>query len=285
MTDSTETPETESTVGLPNYAVCTPHYGSLDFDHNDCKMWLRRAMPETKHYRIIGCPYIDMARAALVRIVEMNGHAGLVFIDHDIMFQPIDVLRLIRAAEETQSVVSGVYCMRKSGDRLIAGFAPEVERVTFFKGGGLYPGAWSGLGFTAIPWGVIEKIVAHFGMRRTRLPMSMVGVPEEIRKKLGEVDKAWPLFALDSSGDDYKGEDISFIDRVKAAGQRLYLDTRPCLYHKGSYRYGLEDAACVVPRGETLDVELSRLPPPLVAVGGEHFEGLEAHRGVAAAAQ
>lgn len=279
----TEEVETESTIGLPNYAVCTPYFGGLDVEHNDCKEWLKRALPMVAHYRVVGCPYIDMARAALVRIAEVGGKDGVVFIDHDILFQPIDVLRLIRAAHETQSVVSGVYCMRKSGDRLIAGFAPEVERVTFFKGGGLYPGAWSGLGFTAIPMVVIEKIVAHFGMHRCKLPLSVVGVPDDIRKKLGEIDQVWPVFALDTSGPDYKGEDISFLDRARAAGVKLHLDSRACLFHKGSYRYGLEDAACVVPRGETLDVELTRAPPPLVAVGGENFEGLEAHRGVAAA--
>lgn len=275
-----ENHETESIAGLADYAVATPYFGGLDVDHNDCKLWLQRDLPELKHYRIVGCPYIDMARAALVRLAELKGHKGIVFIDHDILFQPVDVLRLIKAAEEKQAIVSGVYCMRKSGDRLIAGFAADVPRATFFKGGGLYPGAWSGLGFTAIPWSAIEKIVSHHGTKRCRLPMSMVGVSEEARENMKDADLVWPLFALDTSGEHYQGEDISFIQRARAAGVPLYLDTRPALFHKGSYRFGVEDAACVVPRGETLEVEFTRELPPLVAVGAERFEGLSSARGV-----
>jgi len=260
---------------LPDYAVCTPYWGALDVEHHDCKAWLRRAMPTIRQYRITGCAYIDMARSALVRLVELGGHRGLVFVDHDILFQPADVAGLITAAEETGAVVSGVYCMRKSGDRLIGGFGAwrdgsPVQRATFFDGGGLYPAAYSGLGFTAIPWRVIERVVEHFGMRRIGLPIAESKGDQDT----GAVDRGWPLFALDTSGDYYMGEDVSFCARVKAAGCDVLLDTRAKLYHKGSYRYGIEDANVVVPRASRLDVELCRQAPPLVAADAEKYEGL-----------
>src|SRR5262245_342448 len=250
-------------VDLPDYAICTPYWGAVDIEHDDCKRWLRGALPTLKHYRVTACAYIDLARAALVRMVEMNGHRGLVFIDHDILFQPGDVAALIRSAEANQAVVSGAYCMRKSGDKIIAGFHEMYRRATFFEGGDLYAGAWSGLGFTAIPWAVIERVVKHFDMPRLHTPIP-------------DIDGVWPLFALDVSGTWYNGEDISFVQRLKAAGESLLIDTRARLVHKGSYSYGIEDAQVIVPRAKTLYVDLKPKQPAPKAAAGEQFEGLDA---------
>lgn len=276
--DQTEETLRAELSGLPDYAICTPYWGAKDIEHDDCKRWLKQAVPSLQHYRVTGCAYIDMARAILLRRVELGGHAGLLFIDHDMLFQPIDVIRIIRAAAETGAVVAGPYCMRKSGDRLIAGFADEVERATFFDGGGLYPGAWCGLGFTAIPWTVIEALVGKHQPPRVRTPLKAdFDGPPELDPNL-----VWPLFALDTSNGWYNGEDISFCRRLAAAGQRLMIDTRPRLYHKGSYAFGIEDANVVVPRGATVEVTLHQQRVPLTAAAAHKFEGLtEVGAGVA----
>lgn len=260
---------------VADYAICTPYWGAKDVEHDDCKRWLRAAVPRLKHYRVTSCAYIDMARAVLLRRVELGGHKGIVFIDHDILFQPLDVLRLIQAADDTGAVVAGAYCMRKSGDRLIGGFAEDVESVTFFEGGGLYAGAWCGMGFTAIPWTVIEAMVGHHKPPRVRAPLTASDA-DAVEPASDDPSLVWPLFALDTAGGWYNGEDVSFCQRLHAAGQRLYIDTRARLQHKGSYAYGIEDANVVVPRGASVQVTLQRSRVPLQAADAHKFEGLRA---------
>lgn len=284
-----------------DYAVCVPYHGQRDGDHLDCMNALgkRHGLPG---YRLIGCSYIDLARAALARIVEKQGHKGLVFIDHDIVFDPDDVIALIEAAEREQCVVSGVYSMRATADRLIGCFAPEVKEVTFFRNGGLYPGVFSGLGFTAIPMRILDDVGRNMPRLKTGFidgvrPMFALRSHADTAPLLEELEHllaTWkePPGWLESSigswhtlrdivdrhaiDEHYSGEDTSFFHRLSKAGHRLLLDTRPRLYHKGSYFYGVEDGQIAVPRARQLNVTLKPRPEaPPVAASAEQFEGFE----------
>src|SRR5262249_8213325 len=62
------------------------------------------------------------------------------------------------------------------------------------------------------------------------------------------VDWVKPLFALNTNGGYYSGEDISFYDRARKAGYPALVDTRPRLFHVGRDRYGLEATQIMVPR-------------------------------------
>lgn len=251
---------------LPNYLVCTPYWGNMDLDHLDSMLALRRLYPGLQCHRVSGCAYIDIARATLCRVVETGGYAGIMFIDHDIVFWPPDVPALIETAEAEQCVVSGVYCMRASGDRMIGCFDASVKQVIYGEGGGLYPAPYSGLGFTAIPRKVLEDVGRDLEVVKTGF--------SEVR----------PMFALRVGDGWYSGEDISFFHRVKQAGHRLLVDTRPRLFHKGSYLYGIENVQIVVPRARTLKIDLVPLGrdeggngettgrPPLVAADAFRFE-------------
>ena len=291
----TERPDGDRRPDL-DYAICTPYYGALDIDHADCMNVLQQRYKFTR-YRVQGCAYIDQARAALCRMVEANGHAGMLFVDHDIIFDPDDAAEIIATAEREQCVVSGVYCMRATGDRIIGRFEATVKEVVCFDGGGLYPGPWSGLGFTAIPRRILDDVARP-------LPRLRTGWFEEVAPMfaLRTMADAWPLRrAIEElmGSDDfyvsarfqhalsvvlekhcprdygwYSGEDISFFHRLAEAGHRLLLDTRPRLWHKGSYMYGLEDRQIAVPRARTLKLELCEVEdPPLVPAGAGHFEG------------
>jgi hypothetical protein len=82
----------------------------------------------------------------------------------------------------------------------------------------------------------------------------------------------------EQAGGWYSGEDISFFHRVKQAGHRLLVDTRPRLFHKGSYLYGIEDVQVGVPRARTLELDLiplegDTLRPGMVAAMAARFEG------------
>lgn len=252
----------ECARALPNYLVCTPYWGAVDMDHLDSVMAMRRLYPQLKSYRIQGCSYIDIARATLCRQVEVGGYDGIMFIDHDVVFWPPDVPQLIETAEAEACVVSGIYSMRTTGDRMIGCFDASVKKVRCFEGGGLYPAPYSGLGFTAIPRKVLDDVGRD-------LPLLKTGFSE-----------CRPMFALRCEASDgwYSGEDISFFHRVKQAGHRLLCDTRPRLFHKGTYMYGLEDVQIAVPRARTLDLQLVPLDgenerPGLYAADAGRFVG------------
>lgn len=250
---------------LPNYLVCTPYWGNVDQDHLDSMLALGELYPSLRRHRVSGCAYIDIARATLCRVAELGGFAGVMFIDHDIVFWPPDVAQLIEAAEREQTVVSGIYGMRTTGDRMIGCFDASVKQAVCFEGGGLYKSPWSGLGFTAIPRAVLEAVGRD-------LPVVKTGF-SEVR----------PMFALRVADGWYSGEDISFFHRVQQAGFQPLVDTRPRLFHKGTYLYGLEDVQVAVPRGRTLELDLVPLSvdesgrtvgrPPMVAAAAEQFEG------------
>ena len=247
---------------LPNYLICTPYWGQMNIDHLDSVLALSRLYPQLKRHRITGCAYIDVARATLCREAERGGFDGVFFIDHDIVFWPPDVPMLIEAAEREQCVVSAIYSMRETGNRMIGCFDPSVKKVTCFEGGGLYPAPYSGLGFTAIPRRVLEDVGRD-------LPLLRTGFSE-----------CRAMFALRTQDGWYSGEDISFFARVKEAGHRLLVDTRPRLFHAGGYMYGLEDVQVAVPRARSLELDLVPLDdgnggkPAMVAAGGAMFEGV-----------
>lgn len=58
----------------------------------------------------IGCPYISQARATMLRKALDAKADHIIFIDHDISFSPIDIVRLIQAEGD---VVAGTYRFKK----------------------------------------------------------------------------------------------------------------------------------------------------------------------------
>ena len=245
--------------GIPhNYAFCVPTFGGLDHHQQDALWNLELAGCTTIEYR--DCPYIDQARSYLTKLALDTGHDGIFFIDHDIMFRPIDALEMISEAEAKQDVVSAVYCMRKTAHSLIGATAVEVgTEVTFFDGGGLVPALYSGLGFSAIPKEVINALDGQLPQ------LYSTYLKAHVR----------PYYALDVNCSFYSGEDASFCARVQGltikmiAGSanpnghdwdltpeaskaltrhKVWLDTRPRIYHRGSYDYGIEDHSIAVPR-------------------------------------
>lgn len=309
---------------IPNWLVCTPYYGNPDLEHLECYEALANQYPELKRplrgraiggkvLRIKSCAYIDMARAAAAAKVLECGADGLFFIDHDIIFNPPDVIAMMRTAERERAIVYSLYSMRQSGRRAIGGLAGHVKEAEAFASGGLYPGDYGGLGFAALPRFVLEELgrdmleletgwckVKPIFSLRTAFPdwpelfeafwarcMTSVTLPiaRHALQAVGGAElpskaDARALFGeiVASIADrDYHGEDNSFFIRAKRAGMRVLCDTRPRVSHKGSYRYGLEDVQLAVPRARSLTLRFQPLDgkQPLQAVGAPQFEGLE----------
>ncbi len=295
--------EDVSPVGVPRYLVATPYWGALDVEHLDCVLAFRALYPEpiVRKYRITGCAYIDIARATAAAAAIDGGFDGLFFIDHDIIFDPRDAVALMRQAHRLQTVVYSLYSMRSVGRRMIGEFDPAVESATFFRNGGLYPGRYGGCGFCAIPRQVLldvgrdmAELTTGFGKVKPLFALRS-GVPDwpelfegllhagllnEQHNSVDELRAAMGKVCATQAEGWYAGEDISFFHRVVRAGYEPTIDTRPRIWHKGTYKYGLEDVQVVVPRGDQMDVTFNRtdeVDPIQAHVGAcaEQFEGVK----------
>jgi hypothetical protein len=249
------------------FALCIPSFGALDLDQRHLAFELEKVGMTV--FQIHDCPWIDMARSWLAEQALSVGK-GVFFLDHDIIFHPNDVLRLCEQAlgdEVTgarrlvgNAVVAGAYCMRKGGKSLIGAFDLPSGPITFFEGGSTQPAFYSGLGFAAIPFGILADMK----------------LPSLWAHELGRKIRPW--FALDCSTGFYAGEDVSFCNRVhdltvnqrqadrdgdlewemshSGRPARVFIDTGVRLAHRGSYDYGVEDVGCVVPRYQSLSMEM-----------------------------
>lgn len=256
--------------GIPNYCLCVPAFGALDLSQQKEIFELEKAGVAIAELH--GCPFIDLARSELSRLaLEELGCDGVFFLDHDIMFRPVDMISICREAEERQDVVAAAYCMRKSAHSLIGAIDETAgTTINFFEGGAVHPALYAGLGFAAIPKCVYEVLGEKY-------PLLDAGMPGEV----------CPLFALDVNGGYYAGEDVSFCSRVQGltvrhfpsehsemtpnsmdwehvrtsenpTGHRVWIDTRVRIAHKGSYEFGIEDVGIVVPRYQRLEANVCK---------------------------
>lgn len=237
------------------FALCIPTFGALDLDQRASVFALEKVGMTV--FGLHDLPWIDQARSWLAERALMAGK-GVFFLDHDIQFQPNDVLKLCEQALEKDAVVAGAYCMRRSGKNIIGSFDLPPGPLRFFEGGGTFPAMYSGLGFAAVPRTVLEQIALP---RLSSRALSM---------SVGWGHKVRPWFGLDCSTGFYAGEDVSFCNRVhdlaveltaketdfepqwklshSGRPARVFLDSRIRIFHRGSYDYGIEDAGIVVPR-------------------------------------
>lgn len=241
------------------FALCVPSFGALDLDQRAAVFALENVGMTV--FGLHDLPWIDQARSWLTERALGVGK-GVFFLDHDIVFQPNDVLRLCEQALERDAVVAAPYCMRKSGRNIIGSFDVPPGPLRFFEGGETLPAFYSGLGFAAVPASVLERI--SLPALESRALSTSVGWGHRVR----------PWYGLDCSTGFYAGEDVSFCNRVHDLAVRLrdegedgpdwvlshsgrparvFLDSRVRIFHRGNYDYGIEDAGIVVPRIQALE--------------------------------
>lgn len=250
------------------YLVGVLYYGGIDREHDRCVQALRQHPYIGQILELTGCPYIDIGRSLIATAVLDNPEiGGLLFIDHDMVFDVHEVTKLIDSCEEHESVVGAAYSMRRPGKIIGAVDGSKIsadEQVVFFEGGKVLPANYLGMGLTAIHRTVLERLVAHSqklheqNHERLREILSHVEVGDPQPPTLPERDlqrlttgisdaPVVPFFSLLRRGGYYYGEDVSFCQRCHDAGVPVQLDTRVRVYHKGSYCYGLEDVGMEVP--------------------------------------
>ena len=243
-------PEPGESASSPRYLVGVMYYGAHDPQHDRCMHAIHpgkvREVGEIKE--LSGCAYIEIGRSLLATIVLDSDYDGLLMIDHDMLFEPEEVSRVIRDAHEHQAIVGGAYSMRSPGASIIGAIdtesLPEGEKVRFFEGGRVYPATYLGMGFTAIPKSALRKLAEGQPRLQTGIFKSDV----------------IPFFSLLIRDTTWFGEDVSFCVRAHAADIPVLLDSRIRLHHRGMYDYGLEDCGTIVPYARYLEALIKDEP-------------------------
>lgn len=221
-------------------------YGAArENEHADLMMLLRYELGyivlETRRHA-----QIDIARSLLASTALANGADVVVFIDHDILFEPTDVEKLADIARETHGVVGAIYSERKLGGRMVGGISPQVTELVAYEGGGLYPAVGVvGMGFTAIHHEAFERLHA---------------LPEYAPRRSQDGDLR-PYFQKLVVDGYWMHEDASFCHVVRQQGGRTDLDTRFRVQHVGTHPYTLEDCRRKVQQEPSLRFKLRADPP------------------------
>lgn len=295
MSEPSLTSEAPSASSPKKYLVGVLYYGPIDREHDKCVKALHGHPLVANVLELTGCPYIDIGRGIIATAVLDNPElGGLLFIDHDMVFDPSEAIATIESAIEADETVGSAYSMRKPGHIIGAVDGtkiPSDKKVVFFEGGERLPANYLGMGMTAIPRSVLVRLVAASKAKKARQEAIVVelqallsrvtqavapdGSPldpskasallaellpelrdEDLpRLKTGISDApVVPFFSLLQRNGFYFGEDVSFCVRSHLAGIGVNLDTRIRVYHKGAYCYGLEDVGMEVPYCHRLEV-------------------------------
>lgn len=228
------------------FVIMTPYWGNPDWDNREPIAALEKHFG-CLHIITRNCAYIDVARSAIVEGALTTTDAEVfVFIDHDIIFHPSEVVSLVNNCHESDyDVLGGAYGQRKHKGMLFVD--PVKTNSIDFYSEGLHECNVIGLGFSAIKRHVFETL-------RETLP----------RVKSGILSHDFTPYFLPYIDEDgfYVPEDISFFNKVKQAGFKIGIDAARRIKHRGVYDYRIEDSVMEVPEQHSvLHVEWQGLRP------------------------
>ncbi len=213
----------QQTIALATYGSSREHKHGVCMDQLEHEL----RVPVIKTW---GHAQIDIARSLLATLALAHGADVVVFIDSDILFEPLDVERLAAVARETRGIVGAPYSLRGMGLGVVGcgvAAAGVSQDVVFFDGGSLQPVVGAvGMGFTAIHRDAFALLDAQpaYAERNT-----VDGILRPYFQKL-VVDGFW------------MHEDASFCHAVRQAGGSTHTDTRIRVKHLGEYAFRIEDS-------------------------------------------
>lgn len=227
----------KKTIVLATYGATRGHA------HSDCMEALRCQLG-LQYFDTKGHSQIDMARSLLASHALAHGADVVVFIDHDILFDPMDVIAIADVAREVRGVVGAPYSMRQLGGAVVGGLTPtEGEPVVFYEGGGLYDASGTvGMGFTAIHREAFERFHE---------------LPEYAEVNSGD-GLSRPYFQKRIIDGYWHKEDDSFCRMCRKLGIPTKIDTRIRVLHVGEHAFRIEDCRVRVTQENTLKLGIRR---------------------------
>ena len=164
--------------------------------------------------------------------------AVLFMLDHDIAFSPGGVVETCRKAASTHGIVGGMYSCRTFGKGHTSRLAKAQDSWT--EGADeLLPAEYIGGGFMAIPWKVLDKIVAA-----KRVKLCTMGGSEvfyDFFRPITVPTEPPYVQPTDAWAHEYLSEDWAFCRRATAAEAPLHVYAKPVLRHYGDHGYTVAD--------------------------------------------
>lgn len=179
-------------------------------------------------WRRPGSAAIDRERSRLATEALEAGYEALLWVDSDQVF---DANAAHTLDELNEPFVSALIARRGVRDFACV-FADGTDEVVLGDGGGPLEVRYVGCGFCLVRRAAFELVAKYWSLPRVVDPGGAI-VPFYLPM----------VTAIEGGGLAYLGEDYSFCERLRQAGGRILVDTRPRVGHLGSYEYGFEDVA------------------------------------------
>ena len=196
-----------------------------------------------------GSSAIDLARNIRATDAIRDGFDSVLFIDSDILFDPVDAVSLLRSPEP---VIAGCYAAKKLGNgQLNVHFDDGIDSVKIGDWADRpYPVKKVGAGFLRIKTAVLKQMAKQLELPYCRM-----------------ADRyGWPFFqpmVVQEDGETrYLCEDYAFCYRLRQIGIVPKVDTSFRIYHIGDYAYGVEEASGVfVTRSRNVEYKIRDAQP------------------------
>lgn len=200
--------------------IATPCYGSMctmEFTQSCLSLALGLRLPIS--FALIGNEaLVTRARNTLVDQFLQSDCTHLLFVDSDIKFEPLDVVKLLQANKE---VIGAAYPMKKLPLQYVVNAIPgvssttEVSEVTSI-----------GTGFLMIQRSVFETYKSHYPQ------LKYIGdQPSNLGKEL------FAYFDTAIVDGKYLSEDYLFCHNWKATGGSVWIDPTIRLAHIGQHKF------------------------------------------------
>lgn len=223
-----------------NVAIGLPVHGSACRAHELCLAGLRRAEPSWLPILLQHASHIELSRAVIAEEARRRAMDVILWLDSDMVFELEAAREVVRQAYQFEAIVGCVYAAKSFGDKPRIDFLGS-EPLQCIKGGGLVEVRALGFGVLAHPVSALDKIAEHYAMK----PLAFGRAGQRVRRWFGSTEPEW---------DELMGEDYAFCRRARAAGLKVFADTRHRVGHVGEHVYHLEDGASPLPRYEGVEI-------------------------------
>lgn len=152
----------------------------------------------------VGCPYISSARATMTKKALDAKADQIIYIDHDVEWEPEGILQLIQLDEH---VAAGTYRFKKDEESYMATFKTDHEGRPIVREDGMINADWVPAGFLKVTSKAILEL--------------MLGYPELI---CGQAfNRVIDLFNHGAHKGVWYGEDYAFSRRWNELGHKIWL--------------------------------------------------------------